>query len=84
MDCRSGCAACCIAPSISSPMPKMPHGKAAGIPCPHLDQDLRCALFASLERPKVCANLQPSCEMCGNCREDAMRYLYELERLTQP
>ncbi|HNF77692.1 MAG TPA: YkgJ family cysteine cluster protein, partial [Thauera aminoaromatica] len=26
MDCRPGCAACCIAPSISSPIPGMPHG----------------------------------------------------------
>ncbi|HNM56919.1 MAG TPA: YkgJ family cysteine cluster protein, partial [Thauera aminoaromatica] len=24
MDCRPGCAACCIAPSISSPIPGMP------------------------------------------------------------
>ncbi|HFY5777145.1 TPA: YkgJ family cysteine cluster protein, partial [Salmonella enterica subsp. enterica serovar Typhimurium] len=27
MDCRSGCGACCIAPSISSPIPGMPYGK---------------------------------------------------------
>ncbi|MCC6439509.1 MAG: YkgJ family cysteine cluster protein, partial [Rhodanobacteraceae bacterium] len=26
MSCRSGCGACCIAPSISSPIPGMPNG----------------------------------------------------------
>jgi hypothetical protein len=31
--CRPGCAACCIAPSISSPIPGMPHGKPAGVRC---------------------------------------------------
>ncbi|MCR3872443.1 YkgJ family cysteine cluster protein, partial [Pseudomonas aeruginosa] len=27
MQCRAGCGACCIAPSISSPLPGMPAGK---------------------------------------------------------
>lgn len=31
-ECRPGCGACCIAPSISSPIPGMPEGKAAGVP----------------------------------------------------
>ncbi|RBC14000.1 YkgJ family cysteine cluster protein, partial [Xanthomonas oryzae pv. oryzae] len=26
LSCRLGCAACCIAPSISSPIPGMPNG----------------------------------------------------------
>jgi Fe-S-cluster containining protein len=30
MDCRIGCGACCIAPSISSPIPGMPNGKLLG------------------------------------------------------
>ncbi|MCF5019628.1 YkgJ family cysteine cluster protein, partial [Pseudomonas lactis] len=29
MKCREGCGACCIAPSISSPLPGMPQGKPA-------------------------------------------------------
>jgi hypothetical protein len=29
--CRPDCGACCIAPSISSPIPGMPHGKPAGV-----------------------------------------------------
>ena len=32
MPCRDGCGACCIAPSITSPIPGMPHGKPAGMP----------------------------------------------------
>ena len=31
MECRSSCGACCIAPSINSPIPGMPHGKPAGV-----------------------------------------------------
>ena len=34
--CRTGCGACCIAPSISSPIPGMPDGKPAGVPCVQL------------------------------------------------
>jgi len=63
-------------------MPKHPQGKPSGVPCSHLDALLRCDLFNKAERPKVCGSLQPSLEMCGNCREDAMSYLTELEALT--
>ncbi len=82
MKCREHCGACCIAPSISSPLPGMPGGKRAGIPCPHLDAALRCRIFASPERPRVCGSLAPSPEMCGNSREEALAYLEELEKLT--
>ncbi|NBX68342.1 MAG: YkgJ family cysteine cluster protein, partial [Proteobacteria bacterium] len=37
MECRIGCGACCIAPSISSPLPGMPHGKPAGVRCVNLN-----------------------------------------------
>ena len=84
MNCRPGCAACCIAPSISSPMPGLPQGKAAGVPCPHLDEALRCRLFAQAERPAVCASLAPSLEMCGETREQALVFLQRLERDTRP
>ena len=33
LDCRPRCGACCTAPSISSPIPGMPHGKPAGVRC---------------------------------------------------
>ena len=84
MDCRPGCAACCIAPSISSPIPGMPQGKPAGVPCVQLTAELRCALFGRPERPAVCGSLQPSPAMCGDSREQAMRWLGQLEETTLP
>lgn len=74
--CRPGCAACCIAPSIST------LHKPAGVPCPHLDGALLCTLFGKPERPNCCSGLQPSEEMCGDSREYAITWLTELERLT--
>lgn len=82
--CRPGCAACCTAPSISSPLPGLPQGKPAGVPCPHLDAARRCRLFGRPERPAVCGSLQPHADMCGGSREHAMQWLGELERLTEP
>ena len=73
-ECRPGCGACCIAPSISSPIPGMPEGKAAGVPCVNLDREFRCRIFQAPERPAV----------CGSCREEALAILTELERLTTP
>jgi len=84
MECRIGCGACCIAPSISSPIPGMPHGKPAGVRCVQLTADNRCRLFGKPERPQVCCSLQPSIEMCGSSRADALVYLSVLERLTKP
>ena len=80
--CRSGCGACCIAPSISSPIPGMPHGKPAGIPCVQLDEALGCRIFGDPRRPAVCGSLQPSMGMCGHDRDEAMAHLAELEALT--
>jgi len=84
VNCRPGCAACCTAPSISSPMPGLPEGKPAGVPCLHLDPQLRCRLFDDPRRPAVCASLQPSLAMCGDSREYALLHLDALERLTAP
>lgn len=82
--CRTGCGACCIAASISSPIPGMPLGKPAGVACLHLDREMRCAIFADPRRPKVCASLKPSLEMCGSTREFALHSLSTLEHLTAP
>jgi hypothetical protein len=76
MDCRPGCGACCIAPSISS------LGKPAGVRCGHLTGDNRCAIFGQPERPSCCAGLQPSAEMCGDSRDHAIAWLARLEDLT--
>ncbi|HML81815.1 MAG TPA: YkgJ family cysteine cluster protein [Thiomonas arsenitoxydans] len=82
--CRPGCAACCIAPSISSPIPGMPQGKPASTPCVQLTADLRCAIFGRPERPSCCSGLQPSAEMCGDSREQALHWLAALECATAP
>lgn len=87
MKCRPGCAACCIAPSISSPIPGMPQGKPAGVPCVQLDEALRCRLFGRPERPAVCGQLQPEVDMCGPPGDGglhARRYLLQLEAATAP
>ncbi len=84
MECRAACAACCIAPSITSPIPGMPDGKPAGVACVQLLPDLRCALFGRPERPAFCASLRPSDDMCGASREHAMDLLARLEAATRP
>lgn len=83
MNCRSHCGACCIALSISSPIPGMPNGKPAGVRCVQLMADFGCAIFGSPSRPAVCAGLKPLVEMCGDTREFALAYLDELEVLTR-
>jgi Fe-S-cluster containining protein len=84
MNCRPDCGACCIAPSITSPLPGMPQGKPAGVRCAQLLNDNRCAIFGSRLRPLFCASLQPSVEMCGNSRKHAITWLNKLEQLTTP
>jgi hypothetical protein len=84
MECRPHCAACCIAPSISSPIPGMQNGKPAGIPCIQLTSDLRCAIFGRPERPACCSGLQASEEMCGDNKSYAMLWLTQLEKQTAP
>ena len=82
--CRPGCGACCIAPSITSPIPDMPDGKPAGVPCVQLDADMRCRIFGHPSRPAFCAGLQPSREMCGESTAHAMHWLTQLEHATRP
>jgi Fe-S-cluster containining protein len=82
--CRPGCGACCIAPSISSPIPGMPGGKPAGVRCVQLADDHRCRIFGQPERPACCSGLAPSVEMCGPDRAHAIRWLSLLERDTAP
>lgn len=84
MNCRSECGACCIAPSITSPLPGMPHGKLAGVPCVQLLPDMRCAVFGKPERPAFCGGLQPSADMCGSDRHAALLWLKQLDTDTAP
>jgi uncharacterized protein len=84
MQCRVGCGACCIAISISSPIPGMPGGKPAGMRCVQLSSDNRCLIFGQPERPATCIALRPSEEMCGSTIDDALVYLTWLEEVTRP
>lgn len=82
MICRQGCGACCIAPSISSPIPGMPDGKPAGVRCVQLSADNRCAIFGRPERPAVCVRLRAEPDMCGASRIEALRLIEAMERET--
>ena len=62
----------------------MPNGKPAGVRCIQLDAQNRCMIFGKPERPAFCASLQPSIEMCGETRLEAMIWLTNLELLTEP
>lgn len=84
MECRVGCGACCIALSISSPIPGMPDGKPAGVRCVQLTDDNRCRLYGQPQRPAVCVRLRPTEEMCGRTAEEALRRLTRLEEATAP
>ncbi len=83
LTCRPGCGACCIAPSISSPIPGMPHGKPAGERCAQLTPENLCQIFGRPERPAVCLSLRPSQDMCGATRDEALAALQQLEKLTR-
>ncbi|MFZ5483304.1 MAG: YkgJ family cysteine cluster protein [Pseudomonadota bacterium] len=83
-DCRPGCGACCIAPSITSPLPGIPEGKPAGVPCAQLTDDFRCAVFGRPERPTFCSGLVPTPQMCGLSRDYALAWLTHLEMATRP
>lgn len=83
MKCRPGCAACCIHISISSSIPGMEKGKAAGTRCINLRKNWQCALYETERYPAVCRNFQPSHEMCGEAKDHAVRYLKNLEELTR-
>ncbi|WP_455382630.1 hypothetical protein [Salinispira pacifica] len=57
-------------------------GKPAGVRCAQLTPDNRCRLFGKPERPRVCVDLNPTHEMCGDSFDDAFLYLEALERAT--
>lgn len=82
MNCRAGCGACCIAPSISSPIPGMPHGKPAGVRCSQLDSNNYCLIFGLPQRPAVCSSFQADVDVCGSSTEQAIRLIGWLEQST--
>lgn len=82
MDCRLGCGACCIAPSITTPIPGMLEGKPAGVRCIQLNEDNLCKLFGLPERPKVCHMFAATKDVCGNTKDEAIWLLSDLESAT--
>ncbi|MGN5001285.1 YkgJ family cysteine cluster protein [Aeromonas sp. 80P] len=81
MECRQGCGACCIAPSISSAIPGMPDGKPAGVPCVQLDARLGCKIWPA-RAPGGVQRFCPMQDVCGYHREEAIWLIGELERMT--
>lgn len=79
MSCRAGCGACCIAPSITSPIPGMPAGKPAGIRCVQLDERNLCRLFDDPSRPEVCFKFAFDADLCGSDRREALQRIAALE-----
>lgn len=82
MNCRLGCGACCIAPSITSPIPGMPDGKPAGIRCIQLSDDNLCKIFGSPERPELCDTFKATEDVCGTSNEEALLLISLLESET--
>jgi Fe-S-cluster containining protein len=82
MECRLGCGACCIAPSINSPIPGMPNGKKAGERCIQLDRDNLCKVFGLAERPDLCDRFKADFEVCGTSNQQALDNLIHLEQIT--
>lgn len=82
MNCRLGCGACCIAPSITSSIPGMPNGKLAGERCIQLSDDNLCKIFGQAERPDVCSSFTATIDVCGATNADAIRLISYLEAQT--
>ncbi len=80
MNCRKGCGACCIAISISGPLPLHPGGKKAGLRCAHLLTDNTCSIYN--DRPRVCREFRADPEFCGKTCDEALFLLKELEEKT--
>lgn len=83
IECRAGCGACCIALSISSPIPGMPDGKPAGVRCVQLGADNLCQIFGQPGRPQVCSDFQAEPQFCGDTREAALELMRWLEQVTR-
>ncbi|MCL1125803.1 YkgJ family cysteine cluster protein [Shewanella surugensis] len=82
MDCRLGCGACCIAPSITTAIPGMPKGKPAGKRCIQLNAENLCKLFGLPERPDVCHLFAATIDVCGKTDKEAIWLITDLEAAT--
>lgn len=85
MECRPGCAACCIAPSINGAIPNMPEGKPANQYCENLDTNtLLCKIWGTDNYPELCTKFLPDESVCGQNRDEALQILTLLEEETRP
>ena len=84
MECRAGCGACCIAPSISSPLPGMPGGKPAGVRCVNLSEAGLCRVWGTEDYPEVCRQFTPQLWVCGDSAPEALALIADLEQKTRP
>ncbi len=83
MECRPGCGACCVAPSIRGPIPGMPEGKPAGTPCVNLDpESYRCRIWGRPGYPTACRNFVPEPQVCGTDRNEALELITLMEEQT--
>lgn len=82
MICRLGCAACCIIPTISSPIPGMPEGKPAGVRCIQLSDENLCLLFGLPTRPYVCHSIPATEDWCGESNAEAFKLIERMESQT--
>lgn len=62
----------------------MPEGKPAGVACVQLDQQFRCRVFDSPERPEACRQFKAEPEVCGNNRDEALEFIHIMELKTLP
>lgn len=69
MDCRIGCAACCVLLKIDEPYQGYPNGKPAGERCTNLTDDNRCGIYE--ERPISCSSFPARRMVCGDTNEEA-------------
>ena len=85
MECRRGCGACCIAPSINHPLPNMPNGKPAGVPCVNLDLNtFTCKIWGTDIYPDTCKKFTAEYDICGDSREEALEIIATIEIQTLP
>ncbi|RTE64577.1 YkgJ family cysteine cluster protein [Amphritea opalescens] len=84
MKCRPHCGACCIAPQISTPIPNMPEGKPAGVPCANLDDEFNCTIWNTASFPPLCHKFQANIEHCGETQQQALTILSRWEQQTAP
>jgi len=57
----------------------MPDGKPKNIRCIHLDENNKCKLYNSPDRPLVCSKCKPDPDFCGNSFDEAIKIFNSLE-----